>query len=312
MNKFQTLFLCFMLLRSASPLTENNAPTSSSPSRRTYLSKALLSLPLIGSLTAAQSANAAAPITRGESENVGAQAARLFRPKPPKILRPPIDKDFAVLLMRSSYNALDQLDCVAMDQFQRDFFIIRQAEYEPYTKLLGPGFVQQGDLTNPFYFDFISFAQYVAINREISRDPPYVFEEQQPVEVGEGELQKFEAKVVKRDPSLSNDMLGPEHSRLVGAAILDRFDEALTNTPLALPVRNRPDVQTLLASFQQMVKLFVINGFAVDGSADLVSQPTSLSSASGAEFCLTLGSPATIWGSQSLRFQRAGLLNDYL
>ena len=69
---------------------------------------------------------AAAPITIGESENVGSQLLRLIRPKPPRILRTKLNQDFAVLLMRSSYNVLDQLDCVAMDQFQRDFFIIRQ------------------------------------------------------------------------------------------------------------------------------------------------------------------------------------------
>ena len=42
------------------------------------------------------------------------------------------------------------------DQFQRDFFLIRQAEYEQYVKDLGPGIVQQGYLTDPYYFDFIS------------------------------------------------------------------------------------------------------------------------------------------------------------
>lgn len=94
---------------------------------------------------------AAVPISLGEAQNVGAQTKRMLRAKPPKILRPRLEKDFAVLLMRSSYNVLDELDCVGMDQFQRDFFIIRQAEYEPYVNQLGPGMVQQGDLTDPYY-----------------------------------------------------------------------------------------------------------------------------------------------------------------
>src|SRR3569832_790548 len=71
-------------------------------------------------------AQAAPPITEGESESIGARALRMFRPNPPRVLRPKLNKDFAVLLMRSSYNTLDELDCVAMDQFQRDFFLIRQ------------------------------------------------------------------------------------------------------------------------------------------------------------------------------------------
>jgi hypothetical protein len=73
-----------------------------------------------------RAASAAPPVAQGEFETGGAQLLRAFRPKPPRLLRPRLDKDFAVLLMRSSYNALDDLDCVPMDQFQRDFFLIRQ------------------------------------------------------------------------------------------------------------------------------------------------------------------------------------------
>lgn len=79
---------------------------------------------LIGVIAQRDPAYAAVPITVGETENVGARTQRAFRAKPPKVLRNQLNQDFAVLLMRSSYNALDQLDCVAMDQFQRDFFIL--------------------------------------------------------------------------------------------------------------------------------------------------------------------------------------------
>ena len=61
-----------------------------------------------------QPAHAAAPITTLEADSFLAKSQRLIRPKPPKALRPKLDQDFAVLLMRSSYNALDELDCVAM------------------------------------------------------------------------------------------------------------------------------------------------------------------------------------------------------
>jgi len=90
-------------------------------------------------------------------------------------------------------------------------------------------------LTDPYYFDFISFAQYATISREIAQNPPFVFEEQQPVEVGEGQPQKFVAAVIKRDPSLKNDMLAAEHDRLVGNAILDRLEETFGGTDSAIP-----------------------------------------------------------------------------
>jgi hypothetical protein len=86
-------------------------------------------------------ASAAPPVAREELEAGAAQRLlRAIRPKPLRLLRPRLNKDFAVLLMRSSYNALDDLDCVAMDQFQRDFFLIRQGT------VLGGG-VRQPQLT---------------------------------------------------------------------------------------------------------------------------------------------------------------------
>lgn len=121
------------------------------------------------------------------------------------------------------------------DQFQRDFFLIRQAEYEYYVNELGPGIVQQGDLTDPYYFDFISFAQYAAINREILQDPAVVFNERKPIEGPEGEPQQFTTVVVKRDPGITNDKLAPTHSQLVASSILTKFDETFGETDARIP-----------------------------------------------------------------------------
>lgn len=251
---------------------------------------------------------AAQPITQGEADNVGARIQRTLRPKPTKILRPKLDKDFAVMLMRSSYNVLDDLDCVPMEQFQRDFFIIRSAEYEPYIKNLGYGLVQQGDLTDPYYFDFISFAQYLTINRELTQSPLMVYEEMQPVDVSVGEPQQFVSKIVRRNPDITNDQLVPEHSRRVGAAILDRFEDLYGSTKSEIPLINagsRPSA--VIDAFDQLVKIFLLNGYAWDGMAKIVS-----SGPKGTEFCLTLISPATIWGGQSLQIGKNKLQNNFL
>ena len=90
--------------------------------RRQVLSQAynLLLLPSIMT-SVPQVAEAAAPISLKDTDSLAAIAKRKLRAKPPKILRRKLSIDFAVLLMRSSYNSLDSLDCVAMDQFQRDF-----------------------------------------------------------------------------------------------------------------------------------------------------------------------------------------------
>lgn len=122
--------------------------------------------------------------------------------------------------------------------------MIRQSEYQTYVDLLGPGLVQQGDLTDPYYFDFISFSQYTTINRDITQNPPMVFQEQQPIEQGEDQPMKFVPMVIKRDPSLTNAMLAPEHELLVGAMILNRLEELYDTTDIAIPKlapNSRPD-----------------------------------------------------------------------
>ena len=101
--------------------------------------------------------HAAPPITSEELQSLSKRIERTFlRKKPPTfLLRPTLNRDFAIVCMRNSYQAMDELNCIAMDQFQRDFFLIRQAEYEPYIQTLD-GLIslpQQGDLTNPYYFD---------------------------------------------------------------------------------------------------------------------------------------------------------------
>ena len=99
--------------------------------------------------------------------------------------------------------------------------------------------VQQGDLTDPYYFDFISFAQYLTINREIALDPPFVFEERQPIEADnddDGEApQQFVTRVVRRDPSMTNNLLAPEHSQRVGQSILNYIEAVLGDTGAGLP-----------------------------------------------------------------------------
>jgi hypothetical protein len=68
-------------------------------------------------LAVARSANAAGPVTAKDTDSFGARLQRATRPKPPKLLRPKMTLEFAVLLMRSSYQALDQIDCVAMVRY---------------------------------------------------------------------------------------------------------------------------------------------------------------------------------------------------
>ena len=198
-----------------------------------------------------------------------------------------------------------------MDQFQRDFFLIRQAEYQTYVDLLGPGAVQQGDLTNPAYFDFISFAQYATINREIL-NPETVFEEQKPVEVPEGEPQKFVPTIIKRKIEIA--LLPMKYDEMVGDKVLDRFREIFGGTEAQVPgIDISSDSATVLKALKQLTILFVINGFAYSGNAVISKDSaTKSSSAVGTEFTITFSAPATLWSGQALQLRKGvKVTNDF-
>ena len=53
-------------------------------------------------------------------------------PEPVRIPRSRLNQQFAVLLMRSVYDAVDELDFISMSDFQAKFWKLRQSLYEPY------------------------------------------------------------------------------------------------------------------------------------------------------------------------------------
>lgn len=63
--------------------------------------------------------------------------------------------------MRTSYEVVDDLDVIAMDQFQRRFFERRQGEWQTFLDDNANAVRQIDGLADPRYFDFLSFAQYL-------------------------------------------------------------------------------------------------------------------------------------------------------
>jgi hypothetical protein len=148
-------------------------------------------------------------------------------------------------------------------------------------------------------------------------DPPLVFEERQPVEkkVDENkddEPQQFVSRIVRRDASITNAMLPREHDQRVGMAILNRLNDVFgTSSNVGLPATVSSRLQ-ILPVLQQLVKLFLINGFAFDGSAVQLDDSQPQQQQDRDQFCLSLTSPATLWGTRSLQQEGNVLLNDFL
>ena len=130
-------------------------------SRRRWISSIATTMISSSSILLSQEvANAAPPLSADQADNFSARVERARRPKPAKVLRPRLNLDFAVLLMRSSYGAVDDIDIVSMTQFQQDFFLIRQAEYKPYADALGAGAMTQVNTNDNLVHFFILFISY--------------------------------------------------------------------------------------------------------------------------------------------------------
>jgi hypothetical protein len=179
---------------------------------------------------------------------------------------------------------------VPMDEFQRSFFLKRQDEWQAYLASVEGLIPKQGDLQDPSYFDFISFAQYAAL-ADAMRNGQLGFLER----IGaEGEL-----VTRKRPPDVPRDnaLLPAEHRRRVGDAILswaaERYDIA--------PAQSLPAIE---AGVRALLEVFRIRGFAQSTATQLVPGPDG-----GGTLSCTLGAPATLWSQRLL--ERTALRNDF-
>ena len=104
-------------------------------------------------------------------------------------------------------------------------------------------------------------------------------------------------------------MLAIRHGQLVGSAVLDQLTEAFGNTANAIPKlpTGRLDSTATLMALTQLMKLFLLNGFAFDGKVTIVKQDSS-----GTEFCITLTNPANLWSGKALEERRAEPRNSFI
>jgi hypothetical protein len=100
--------------RSLSQPATTDSENYSLSSRRGFLSEVTIPILAAASIMVPDSALASPPVSAKDTDSLLARFQRARRPKTPKVLRRKLSQDFAVLLMRSSYNALDEIDCVAM------------------------------------------------------------------------------------------------------------------------------------------------------------------------------------------------------
>jgi hypothetical protein len=203
--------------------------------------------------------------------------------------------------MRSSYNAIDELDCYPMDEFQRSFFLFRQSEWETY-KAYHPT-VMQGNLNDPQYFDFISFAQYAVISNCFKNGKSQFIEKSG----AEGT-----STVIRRNSSIvsSNDMLPDLHSKMVGATI---FNYIVSTYPTIIPkqIGSNLDPLTWVSNAQLLLDIFAINLFALSLKIDTIQEFITENGQKACIATITSILPANVWSIQVLKRREDRPLNNF-
>lgn len=203
-----------------------------------------------------------------------------------------MNQDFAVLLMRSSYAVTDELDFVPMNEFQRSQFLFRQGEWDDYRQLLP---VQQGDLSDPAYFDFISFCQHATISQSM-RSGRLIFEELQDANGTVAVVNRLADATLPK----TNAELPAAHASRVGVRLIDWMGETFPTIAPKVPV-GAATAPALLAGVQQIAAILEIEDYALSCRAAPID----------GGIALTLIAPANLWSGQVLRLRGDAPVNDF-
>ena len=202
------------------------------------------------------------------------------------------------MLMRSCYEAVDDLDFVPMDRYQIQFWKRRAAEQEAYLALFRgrPQQVSIGQLSEPQYFDFVSWTQMLATASAMAKGL-VEFEELDPEAPGR-------AVLVRRPAGLEDNASLPLAFReRAGELLLDKMRGGFEGLECDVPEVGRGDppervlekCRRLLANFERF------------GYARSIALAEGDVGAQAAEFTVTVEGAATQWGLQNQALQRQEL-----
>jgi hypothetical protein len=273
----------------------------------------LLGLPLGASATLLAPA---APAAAAPGGVLAERRASFLQPEAVTFPRRRLELPFAVLLLRSGYDAADALDFVAMDCFQKDFWLLRRSEWEAFTNQHAPLVVKQGDLTDPLYFDFISTMQLATVSAAAAAGSQVFKEYCDSEEPGcpDG------SRLVTRAPELQdNAKLPAAWERACGALIYEGLrggfqrapdDPIITFPGVPPPLSRGAALADVLAGVEALLAVFKTNGYAL-GARLKDATPGPGAGAAGAAFTLQLDGPPTLWAFQSLGARRSSVFPAY-
>jgi len=266
--------------------------------------------------TPSRRANAYAPTRANGSGPSSPFVVSRSPPEPVMFPRPKVELAFAVCLLRSSYEAVDECDVLPMDVFQATSWKFRASEWEPYKYLYEPLRIEQGAIADPLYFDFVTFVQTATIGRAIPKSTS-VFEERVGAEGA--------SRIVRRDASLrDNDLLPEAIAERCGKKIYERlvngfdrgedFDVAYfpgAPKPVSTDARGAERLDEAVVGMRDLAQVFVENGYALRISVDNDLRASKPGDAER-RVRVRVNGPATLWGARELINRGIVTTNEFL
>ncbi|KXZ54425.1 hypothetical protein GPECTOR_5g79 [Gonium pectorale] len=227
--------------------------------------------------------------------------SKVFPPPAEPVLFPrkALNQTFAVLLMRSAYETVDDLDFIPMNDFQKAFWKLRASEQESYNLQYSPLKPKIGDVTDSLYFDFISYSQFSTIARELPQGQQ-VFKEY-------CEDCPDLYRLVRRDAALADNSLLPDvFFARTGDRIYGGLKDGFRNFQFGAPQPLSPGASLgeLTATIQRLLDVMVDNGYALKAEVYDVNEAER-------SFRVKVTGPANLWGLTSLRHRRSLVVNAY-
>ena len=202
-----------------------------------------------------------------------------------RVPRPGVRLPFAVLLMRSGYEALEELNVYDMRQFQIDFWRLRADAQPNYASLISPATFQQGVLTDPLYFDFVNYSQWATTKGIIARSA--AFNEQLNAQSADGPLRGALTPVRYRD-----EVADTLYGKLRSGFMLTPESE-VTTFGAPEPCADS-DVACAVDGVRKLLDVMAQNGYAT--RIEVVTSDDN-----PAEFRVVTTGACTLWGANQLR-----------
>eukprot|EP00198_Chlamydomonas_reinhardtii_P010335 XP_001699672.1 predicted protein [Chlamydomonas reinhardtii] len=256
--------------------------------------------------TALGALSLALPTPQATGADLAEYLSRAFPPPPEPVMFPrnKLTQPFAVLLMRSAYEAVDDLDFIAMNDFQKQFWRLRASEQEAYNLQYDPLKPKIGDISDSLYFDFISYSQFATIAREMPKGLQ-VFREY--CEEEENKTCQDRFRVVRRDAAIAdNNVLPGLFFSMTGDRIYTGLKDGFRNTQFGAPqpLPASASFTQVTADIQALLDVCVKNGYALKAEVSDVDEAAR-------SFKVKILGPANLWGLTSLNYRRAVVTNCY-